>query len=173
MNVVSRPLCRTIPTDPAQQEVVRDSTSFNDSRLFPQWCSLRGPNPYSCLRVKRFEADVQRTPDVTATISGGTQYVLVNITLSGDRATTNGTGTSLGALIAQSVNMYRLDDSAGSEIAPHVGERVEVTGALVNEPEAPTGTSGRRDQLNSIAKSPLLKIQSFRTISADSASCAR
>ena len=123
--------------------------------------------------IKRSEADVQRTPDVTATMSGGTQYVLVNITLSGDRATTNGTGTSLGALIAQSVNMYRLDDSAVSEIAPHVGERVEVTGALVNEPEAPTGTSGRRDQWNAIAKSPLLKIQSFRTISADSASCAR
>jgi len=118
--------------------------------------------------IKRSEVDVHRTPGVTATTSGGTQYVLVNITLSGDRATTNGTGTSPGALIAQSVNMYRLDDSAVSAIAPHVGERVEVTGALVNEPEVPTGTGGRR-----VAKSPLLKIQSLRTISADSPSCAR
>ena len=69
--------------------------------------------------IKRSEADVPRTPDVAAIISGGTQYVLVHVTLSGDRAATNGTGTFPGALIAQSVNMYRLDDSAVSEIAPH------------------------------------------------------
>jgi hypothetical protein len=106
-------------------------------------------------------------------MSDQTRYVLVNITLSGRGAATKDTGASSAALIAQNVNMYRLDDSAAAEIAPHTGERVEVTGTLVSQPDGPTGTRGRIDQSPSVTKSPVLKVQSLRTISADSASCAR
>jgi len=123
--------------------------------------------------VKRSAAEIPSAPGTTAIMSDQTRYVLVNITLSGRGAATKDTGASPAALITQNVNMYRLDDSAAAEIAPHTGERVEVTGTLVSEPDKPTGTKGRVDQSPSVTKSPLLKVQSLRTISADSASCAR
>jgi hypothetical protein len=123
--------------------------------------------------VKRSAADIPSTPGTTAIMSDQTRYVLVNITLSGRGAATKDAGASSAALITQNVNMYRLDDSAAAEIAPHTGERVEVTGTLVSQPDGPTGTRGRIDQSPSVTKSPLLKVQSLRTISADSASCAR
>jgi hypothetical protein len=123
--------------------------------------------------IKRSAADIPSTPGTTTIMSDQTRYVLVNITLSGRGAATKDTGASSAALITQNVNMYRLDDSAAAEIAPHTGERVEVTGTLVSEPDRPTGTRGRIDQSPSVTKSPLLKVQSLRTISADSASCAR
>jgi len=123
--------------------------------------------------VKRSAVDIPSTPGTTAIMSDQTRYVLVNITLSGRGAATKDTGASSAALIAQNVNMYRLDDSAAAEIAPHTGERVEVTGTLVSQPDGPTGTRGRIDQSPSVTKSPLLRVQSLRTISADSASCAR
>jgi hypothetical protein len=123
--------------------------------------------------IKRSAADVPSTPGTTAIMAGQTRYVLVNITLSGRGAVTKDPGAPAAALITQNVNMYRLDDSTAAEIAPHVGERVEVTGTLVNEPDKPAGTTGRIDQSLSLAKSPVLKIQSLRTISANSDSCTR
>ena len=123
--------------------------------------------------IKRSAADVPSTPGTTAIMAGQTRYVLINITLSGRGAATKDPGAPPAALITQNVNMYRLDDSTAAEIAPHVGERVEVTGTLVDDPDKPTGTTGRIDQSLLLAKSPLLKVQSLRTISAKSASCAR
>src|SRR5437773_9500176 len=123
--------------------------------------------------IKRSEADVPSTPGTTAIMSDQTRYVLTNITLSGRDAPTKDTGPSPAPLIAQNVKMYRLDDSAAGEIAAHVGERVEVTGILVKEPNRPTGTTGRIDQTPPVAQSPLLKVQSLKTISADSASCTQ
>ena len=123
--------------------------------------------------VKRSATDIPSTPGTTAIMSDQTRYVLSNISLSGRDAATKDTGPSHAPLIAQSVNMYRLDDSGAAQIAPHVGERVEVTGTLVKEPNRPTGTTGRVDQATPVAKSPLLKVQSLKTISADSASCTQ
>jgi hypothetical protein len=116
--------------------------------------------------IKRSPADVSISPGVTAILSGQTQYVLSNITLSGRDA-----AASPSAVIAQAVNTYRLDDAAGATLAPHVGERVEVTGVLAREPERPIGTTGRAESEGDATKSPLLKIESLRTISVDAESC--
>jgi hypothetical protein len=81
------------------------------------------------------------------------RYVLVNITLPADANRDAGS-----ELVAENVKMYSLDDSGGQMIAPHVGERVEVTGALVASAKRPEASS------NEPPSPPMLKVESLRTI---------
>src|SRR5438094_4998673 len=75
--------------------------------------------------VKRSEPDVAGTTGTTVIGPEQSRYVLVNITLPAD-ANRNGTAE----VVAENVKMYRLDDAGDPRIAPHVDEKVEVTGTL-------------------------------------------
>ena len=85
------------------------------------------------------------------------RFVLVNITLPADANRDAGS-----ELIAETVKMYRLDESGDSTIVRHVGERVEVTGALVASAQRPAARVGEP------ALPPMLKVDSLRTISGGS-----
>jgi hypothetical protein len=120
--------------------------------------------------IRRSQPPFAATVGTTIIPEGGTKYVLSNITLAGksDR------GGSVGAksdLLAQAVKSYRLDDSADSLIAPHVGDRVEVTGTVVTSSPSPTGTTGITEP--GLAQSPLLRVQSLRKIASNSTSCSQ
>jgi hypothetical protein len=119
---------------------------------------------------------VQRTPstaaDNTTTIvaEGDTRYMLSNITLAGrDAVSGRDTRGTPGDVIAETVNQYRLDDSADSLIAPHVGDRVEVSGTVVPQPAGTSGRTGR--PARSGASGPLLKVEHIEKISEGAATC--
>jgi hypothetical protein len=57
--------------------------------------------------------------------------------------------------------MYRLDDSGDPMIAPHVGEKIEVTGTLV----------AQRNAAVIAPPVPMLKVESLRPIAGESSSC--
>jgi hypothetical protein len=117
---------------------------------------------------------VQRTAataaDNTTTVvpDGETRYLLANVTLAERDAvsgrTTRGTP---GEVIAESVNVYRLDDAADGIIAPHVGDRVQVSGTVVPQP---AGTSGRKGN-RATASGPLLKVEHIEKVSEGPATC--
>jgi len=117
---------------------------------------------------------VQRTPataaDNTTTVvpDGETRYVLSNVTLAAHDALGGGDRHTAGDVLAEAVNLYRLDDAADSMIAPHVGDRVEVSGTVAPQP---AGTSGRT-ALNA-AKGPLLKVEHIERVSEGSTTCVR
>jgi hypothetical protein len=96
--------------------------------------------------------------------------VLSNITLAADPATAAAPAASA---IAEAVKMYRLDDAADSRLAPHVGDRVEVVGALAASASGPRGTSGTTESRDEQAmnKAPILKVESVRTIATASPMC--
>jgi hypothetical protein len=114
--------------------------------------------------------DVER--DTTVIPPGGTKYVLGNITLVPPKDVA-GASTATGSLVAQSVNMYRLDDAANSLIAPHVGERVRVTGTLVRPATRPKGTAGQRESPAKSNEPPTLRVESVQKTSSDSTVCSR
>jgi hypothetical protein len=108
--------------------------------------------------------------DTTAIPEGSTRYLLSNITLGGDRATTAEGGGARGDLIAQSVKSYQLDDAGAAQIAPHVGERVEVHGTVISAPQSPRGTAGRGAATPS---APRLRVETIKTIAKNSSVCAQ
>jgi hypothetical protein len=125
--------------------------------------------------VRRSEHTPVETVGTTITPADETRYMLSNITLvpSDDRAATPGT-KSTAALVAESVTAYQLDDSADSLIVPHVGDRVQVTGAVVPAPRSPTGTTGRTESPTVEAiRAPMLRVESLRKISSDSPVCSQ
>jgi len=101
----------------------------------------------------------------TVVSANETHYLLTNITL----AEIPSALTDRGALISENVNRYRLEDSADGIIAPHVGDRVEVTGTVVALPDSSVGTTMKASDALREIHAPLLKVQSVRTISGSSA----
>jgi hypothetical protein len=125
--------------------------------------------------VQRSQPATAETLGTTVIPAGATKYVLSNITLVPEDARTATAGAgSIGSLLAESVTMYRLDDAANSLIAPHVGDRVQVTGTVVQTSPSPRGTSGRTDvpTIEEI-RAPTLSVESLRKISSDSTVCSR
>jgi len=117
---------------------------------------------------------VQRTPataaDNTTTIvpAGETRYVLSNITLAAhDAVSGRATSGTPGEIVAETVNRYRLDDAADSMIAPHVGDRVQVSGTVIPEP---AGTAGRIGGKATPA-GPVLKVEHIEKVSEGAATC--
>ena len=124
--------------------------------------------------VQRSEPPVPEAVGKTVIAGDETKYLLSNITLvPDDRAASSG-NTSTGNLVAQAVKMYRLDDSADSLIAPHVGDRVRVTGMVVATPPSPRDKAGRTESPTvSGARPPTLRVESMQKISSDSATCSQ
>jgi hypothetical protein len=123
--------------------------------------------------IRRSQPPPAATVGTTTIPEGGTKYVLSNITLAGEPHR----GGSAGAksdLLAQAVKSYRLDDSADSLIAPHVGDRVEVTGTVITSSPSPTGTTGSTEPgLAQSTAAPLLRVESLRKIASNSTSCSQ
>ena len=122
--------------------------------------------------VRRSEPAAPETVGTTIIPEGDTRYVRSNITLvpkngrSGDGFTANP--------VAEAVNMYRLDDSANSLIAPHVGDRVQITGTIVQWPSPATGTSHQPTRPTTEAtRAPMLRVNSLQKISSDSPVCSQ
>ena len=115
------------------------------------------------------------TLDTTIIPAGETKYVLSNITLVPEDGRTGETGnTSSGQLIAQAVKMYRLDDSADSLIAPHVGDRVRVTGTVGATPRSSTGNTGPKESPAIVETGPpTLQVESLQKISSESSTCSQ
>ena len=122
--------------------------------------------------IERSAPSPVATTGTTALPEGATKYLLSNITLAADPPTA---GAPAAAAIAEAVKMYRLDDAADSRLAPHVGDRVEVSGTLTAGAQVPRGTSGRAESAGGPAANtaPILKVESVRTIAAASPMCGR
>jgi len=116
------------------------------------------------------------TETVTTTVipAGETKYVLSKITLVPEEAPTGTAGDkSARDVVAQAVNMYRLDDSADAVIAPHVGDRVRVIGTVVTAPSAATNANDRPlPPGTGITRAPMLRVDSLQKISSDSSTCS-
>jgi hypothetical protein len=107
------------------------------------------------------------SPRAGATVANAdeTRYVLTNVTLAeSPSVATDGPS----AVISENVNRYRLQDSTDGIIGSHVGERVEVSGAVLPA-DAATGTAGREGSSRREALPPLLKVESLKTIAGSSA----
>ena len=118
-----------------------------------------------CVQATRSATDTTAT---TAIAADETKYVLSNITLvPPDRPS----GGSPADAVEQSVRMYRLDDAGAPLIAPHVGDRVQVTGTIVQRPASPTGTSGRVEPTPGASNAPTLRVESLQKVSSDSSVC--
>jgi hypothetical protein len=120
--------------------------------------------------VERPHPMTTETPATTVIPEGETRYMLSNLTLAAqpDRA---GAAAGQSDLLTQEVKSYRLDDAADSMIAPHVGDRVEVTGVVVRKAPSPTGTAGTLGPESGLA--PKLRVESLREISSKSTSCLK
>jgi hypothetical protein len=118
--------------------------------------------------VQRSQPQVAGTTVVEA---GETKYVLSNITLVPADRRTNTTGTgSTANVVAETVKMYRLDDSTDPLVAPHVGDRVQVTGSVLPAARASTGRSGRGES-RALGGAPMLRVESLQKLASDSATC--
>jgi hypothetical protein len=106
--------------------------------------------------------------DATIVSPEETHYLLTNITLAEHPSAL----TDRAALISENVNRYRLQDSADGVLAPHVGDRVEVTGTVVAPSDSATGTSGNDNNALPDIHAPLLKVRSVTTIASHSSECS-
>jgi hypothetical protein len=125
--------------------------------------------------IQRSQPRAVDTLGTTVIRAGETKYLLGNITLvpPTDRAGATA-AESIGSLVAQSVKMYRLDDAADSLIAPHVGERVQVTGTIGRPATRPKGTAGQTaSPAIESNPSPTLRVESVQKTSSDSTVCSR
>jgi hypothetical protein len=80
-----------------------------------------------------------------------------------DRSTA-ATPTS-GGLLKARTNLYRLDDRGNPLVAPHVGERVEVTGTIVNQQPSQIGTTGPVKPDSPAPAGPMLLVESVQRAS--------
>ena len=119
--------------------------------------------------VQRSEPDTAAT-GTTILAPGQTRYVLAKVTLARDADQ-----TATAEQVAAAVPTYRLADSADAIIAPHVGEKVQVSGTI-----EPASTSAEDSTANpqrspsaavEQAAAPVLRIQELRSISKTAASC--
>jgi hypothetical protein len=74
-------------------------------------------------------------------------------------------------LLAQAVKAYRLDDSTEAIVAPHVGDRVEVTGSIVPKPSPGGVRQLPPASPNDVAPAPTLHVESVKTIASNSTLC--
>jgi len=116
--------------------------------------------------VRRSEPLPGTTVGTTAIPEGQTRYVLTDITLT-DVTAGSASEATQSQVLSQAVTSYRLDDSADSVIAPHVGDRVRVTGMLGGGPSSPAGTTGRVDEKPATTM-PTLRVESLAKLPADS-----
>jgi hypothetical protein len=112
-----------------------------------------------------------QTAGTTIVPAGETKYVLSNITLVPEdrRTTTAGTGSTAN-VVTETVKMYRLDDATDPLVAPHVGDRVQVTGSVIPPPPSSAGTSGRAES-RIVVGAPVLRVESLQKLASDSATC--
>jgi hypothetical protein len=125
--------------------------------------------------IRRSEPPLtDRVVGTTVIPAGETHYVLSNITLvPPEGQTPTADGGSATTLLTEAVTAYRLDDSADALLAPHVGDRVRVTGSIIPTPPTPTGTAGRTpSSLLTASLAPMLRVESLHTIASDAAMCA-
>jgi hypothetical protein len=123
--------------------------------------------------VQRSEPSPAETVGTTAIPAGETRYVLSNITMAGEKDRPTTTTPTSGDLLKATANLYRLDDRGNPLIAPHVGERVQVTGTIVNQPPAPIGTTGPIKPDSHVPAGPLLLVESLQRMSPESSTCSR
>jgi hypothetical protein len=123
--------------------------------------------------VQRSEPSPAETVGTTAIPAGETRYVLSNITMAGEKDRPSVTTPTSGDLLKATTNLYRLDDRANPLIAPHVGERVEVTGTVINQPPSPIGTTGTVRKDSPVPPGRMLLVESLQRVSSDSVSCSR
>jgi hypothetical protein len=123
--------------------------------------------------VQRSEPSPAETVGTTAIPAGETRYVLSNITMAGEKERPTVTTPTSGDLLKATVNLYRLDDRANPLLAPHVGERVAVTGTVVTQPPSPIGTTGTIKPDSPVPPGPMLLVESLQRVSSDSPSCSR
>jgi hypothetical protein len=123
-----------------------------------------------CIRHSHLpDADTVGTTIIPA---GETRYVLSNITLVPEGGRSG--GGSPANPVAEAVNLYRLDDSADSLIAPHVGDRVQVAGTIVQPPPSAAGTTGQPTLPTAkTPRAPMLRVSSLLKISSDSTVCSQ
>jgi hypothetical protein len=112
--------------------------------------------------IARSQLDVAATSGTTVLDQDQTRYILVNVTLPAD-----GQRSATADVVAASVPMYRLDDSRDPAIAPHVGEKVEVTGTV----QPPARSRPDRQPPPRAAAAPLLKIEKLQAVGAATESC--
>jgi hypothetical protein len=125
--------------------------------------------------IQRSSPPIAETAGGTVILEHKTQYVLSNITLvPDDGRTRSADDRSIGQVLAASVKTYGLDDSADSLVASHVGDRVQVTGTVVDTPRSPTGTTGRTESpAIAVPRPPTLRVDSLQNISSDSPMCSQ
>lgn len=123
--------------------------------------------------VRRSTPLLPETIGTTIIPADETKYVLSNIMLVPDNGRTGETGnTSSGQLLAQAVKMYRLDDSADSLIAPHVGDRVRVIGTVGATPRSSTGNTGPTESPTIAGtRTPTLHVESLQKMSSEPSTC--
>jgi hypothetical protein len=93
--------------------------------------------------------------------------------MAGEKDRRAATTPTSGDLLKATTNLYRLDDQGNPLIAPHVGERVEVTGTVVNQPPSPIGTTGPIKPDSPVPSGPMLLVESMQRVSSDSSTCSR
>ena len=113
--------------------------------------------------VERSRPPIPTGGDTTIVDAAQTKYLLTKITLAQHPGTPTDRSESL---ITETVNVYRLDDSKDGVLAPHVGDRVAITGTVQAPRLGTVGTAGERDR-----HEPLLNVQEVRTISVDAPEC--
>jgi hypothetical protein len=116
--------------------------------------------------VKRSAPDAAASGGTAVPAPDQTRYVLANVTLAADTSQ-----TQTAEQLAAAVPLYRLADSAEGLIAPHVGEKVEVSGTIV--PRAPTSSSPPPSSgtTPNQTSAPVLQVETLRSISKASPSC--
>ena len=124
--------------------------------------------------IQRSQPALAETATTTVIPAGETKYVLSKITLVPEEAPTGTAGEkSAGDVLAQAVNVYRLDDSADSLIAPHVGDRVRVVGTVVTTPPSRADRNNRTAaSAIGVTRAPMLRVDTVQKISSDSSTCS-
>jgi hypothetical protein len=123
--------------------------------------------------IQRSQPLATEAPGTTVIPAGETKYVLSKITLVPPREGAEGAAAgSTGNLVAQSVSVYGLDDAADALVAQHVGERVQVTGTIVQPAARPTATGGQAEPSTpKSSQPPTLRVESVQKTSSDSTVC--
>jgi len=108
---------------------------------------------------------VERVPaDGTPRSPLSEPYVLSKVTMA---AQTGRSVPSESDLVTQAAKSYRLEDARKGLVAGHVGDRVEISGAIAIGPSKPTAGG----TLSEAALAPRLRVDSLRTISSHSTVC--
>src|SRR5262249_17352247 len=106
--------------------------------------------------IARSQSAVAGTTGTTAIDADSTRYILDRVSLSADPAQ-----TTTADVLAQRISLYQLDDRDAPKVAPHVGDKVEVTGTVTAPPRRSTPAKP-----GDPVPAPILKIENLRTLGA-------